>query len=130
MKYLLDTDICSYIIQGRSSALASLKLLDVEDWGISSLSYFEIERGIALKANSKWAARAKLFLENCETLSFGPQEAHYAAKVSAQLQLLGKPSGRLDELIGGHALFLGRTLVTNNVRHFEHVTELKLTSWV
>ena len=41
----------------------------------------------------------------------------------------GKPVGSMDMLIGAHALSLGVTLVTNNVREFRQIKSLKVVDW-
>ena len=48
----------------------------------------------------------------------------------ADLERLGQPIGALDTLIAAHALALGATLVTNNVREFERVPELAIENWL
>ena len=54
---------------------------------------------------------------------------HYA-RVRTVLESQGKTIGALDMQIAAHALSLGCTLVTNNVREFERVEGLKLVNWV
>ena len=38
--------------------------------------------------------------------------------------------GNMDMLIAAHALSFNATLVTNNLREFERVVDLKLENWV
>ena len=49
--------------------------------------------------------------------------------VRAELERRGTPIGPLDTLIAGHALSLGATLITNNVRAFRRVRGLKVADW-
>ena len=42
----------------------------------------------------------------------------------------GTPIGPLDTLIAAHALALGVTLVSNNLREFERIEGLKLENWI
>lgn len=63
-------------------------------------------------------------------MPFDREAAIEAAKISTYLKSIGRPSGLADELIAGHAVSLGMTLVTNNVKHFEGVPGLKVESWL
>jgi len=45
------------------------------------------------------------------------------------LESMGRPIGSMDTLIAAHALSLGAILVTNNVRHFNHVPNLEIENW-
>ena len=47
----------------------------------------------------------------------------------AHLEAQGTPIGVLDTMIAAHALSLNATIVTNNVRHFERVPDLRLENW-
>mgnify|MGYP005806052455 CR=1 FL=1 len=62
-------------------------------------------------------------------LQFDDSEAVEDGKIWAYLQRLGKPIGTMDMLIAGHARAEGLTLVTNNVREFERVPELRIENW-
>jgi len=53
---------------------------------------------------------------------------HYG-QVRAELERKGSPIGAYDVLIAAHALSLGLTLVTNNVREFRRITQLRLENW-
>jgi len=46
------------------------------------------------------------------------------------LERAGTPIGPLDTLIAAHALSLGLTLVTNNVREFRRVAALPIEDWL
>ncbi len=49
--------------------------------------------------------------------------------VRAALEKAGTPVGSMDMLIGAHALSLDVTLVTNNVREFKQIKNLKVVDW-
>ena len=50
-------------------------------------------------------------------------------KVRADLEKRGMPIGPLDMMIAGHARSLGYTLVTNNLKEFSRVRDLKTENW-
>jgi len=49
--------------------------------------------------------------------------------VREALENAGHPIGSLDTLIGAHAVSLGATLVTNNLREFKRIKSLKVVDW-
>jgi tRNA(fMet)-specific endonuclease VapC len=55
--------------------------------------------------------------------------AETAARIRAELERQGQPTGPYDLLIAGQALASGLTLVTSNLQEFQRVSGLKLESW-
>ena len=64
------------------------------------------------------------------TIEDFPDEAaeHYGS-IRAELKIRGQIIGSNDMLIAAHALYLGLTLVTNNIREFSRIPGLKLENW-
>jgi tRNA(fMet)-specific endonuclease VapC len=52
-----------------------------------------------------------------------------AGIIRSELEKLGTSIGHYDYLIAAHALELGATLVTNNIKEFKRVKGLKLENW-
>jgi tRNA(fMet)-specific endonuclease VapC len=100
------------------------------DWGVSSLTAFEILRGAASVGNQRTVEESQDFVSFAQVFPFQEAEAKRAAQVERELAKLGKPAGQIDTMIAGHALSLGLTLVTNNQRHFNSVPGLKLENWL
>jgi len=61
---------------------------------------------------------------------FDQRAADRFAAVAASLARRGEPIGTFDTLIAAHALSLGLTFVTNNLKHFERVAGLKTENWI
>jgi tRNA(fMet)-specific endonuclease VapC len=55
---------------------------------------------------------------------------HFRSNPRAVLAAKGRRMGDFDEMIAAHALALGTTLVTGNVRHFSRVSGLKVENWI
>ena len=70
-----------------------------------------------------------LLLANIEIMDFDARAADEYGKVRADLEKRGMPIGPLDMLIAGHARSLGYTVVTNNIREFSRVENLKTANW-
>lgn len=130
MRYLLDSDTCIFALRDHPKVMAKLMSIPLTTWGISSLTAFELERGISAGIRSDVSGQTTAFIEAAEVVQFGAREAKIAAQVESHLKRLGKFSGVLDALIAAHALSLGLILVTNNTRHFKDVPGLKLENWV
>lgn len=135
MLYMLDTDICSYVIRQRpESVLATMqdKAQAGHDLYISAITYAELRLGAARSANPR--KHNRLISEFCERLnavhSWGATAADYFARLQATLFAAGNPIGNNDTMIAGHALSLRAVMVTNNHKHFSQVPKLKLDNWV
>ena len=62
-------------------------------------------------------------------MPFDDNAAAAYGEIRAHLEKTGDPIGPLDLLIAGHAKSLDVTLVTNNIREFKKVKELKIEAW-
>ena len=132
MKYLLDTNICIYLIKKKPpQVLQQFRSHSIGDIGISSITVAELQYGVQKSQYTEQNQRAlEQFLVPLVVASFDEQAAAEYGKIRAALEAQGTPIGALDMLIAAHALSLGVTLVTNNVREFSRVSELQLVNWV
>ena len=128
--YLLDTDICIFGLRDHPNVMSRLSSMSSYDWGISSLSAFEILRGASSLGNARTKEESQDFVSFAQVFPFQAAEAKRAAQVERELARLGKPAGQIDTMIAGHALSLGFTLVTNNQKHFNSVPGLMLDNWL
>lgn len=127
MTHLIDTDIASYLAKKNQTVVE--RILKLDAWAISSITSYELTKGMAIRGLGQWSKNVEELLTLVEIRPFDEAAANRAGWVSAELRANGKPSGWADELIAGHALSLGMPLVTNNLKHFEHVPGLKVESW-
>jgi tRNA(fMet)-specific endonuclease VapC len=132
--YLLDTNICIYLLNRKSGyehILSRIDGLAYEQVAISAITLAELSYGIA-KSVKKAANRMKLdyFLHQFDCLPFDSEIANAYGEIRTRLILQGTPIGPLDMLIAAHALQLKATIVTNNVREFERVEGLAVENWL
>jgi tRNA(fMet)-specific endonuclease VapC len=131
MRFMLDTNICIYIIKRRPpSVLAALMKHEAAGIGVSIITVCELAYGVAKSGSARNQAALQQFLEPLTAADFDRDAAMAYAKVRAQLEAAGTPIGPLDTQIAAHALSLGVTLVSNNTREFERVPGLKVVNWV
>ena len=131
MRYMLDTNICIYAIKHKpEKVFQKLQEVDPEDVCVSSVTYAELVHGVE-KSAAVDKNRLALFvlLANIEILNFDVDVADCYGKIRADLEKKGTPIGPLDMMIAGHAMSMGYTVVTNNVKEFSGVPNLKIDNW-
>ena len=132
MRYLLDTNICIYLIKQKPlDVLQKFEAQQVGDIAVSSITVAELHFGVQksqfLKRNQKALDQ---FLIPLVIAEFDYRASMIYGKIRADLETQGTPIGALDTLIAAHALSLNSTLVTNNVKEFSRVPNLKVVNWV
>ncbi len=132
MKYMLDTNICIFLIKNKPESVIQKFIQNKpEDICISSITYAELMHGVEnSKAKEKNQIALAMFLSEIQIVPFDIQAAQSYGVVKADLQKRGLPIGPMDTLIAAHANALGLVLVTNNVREFSRVKGLVVEDWV
>lgn len=129
MRYMLDTNI--YIIKNKAKkVIIELKRHKPSEICVSAINYAELTHGVekSMAVEKNRLALALLF-SNIEVLNFDIKAAIHYGKIRAYLEKQGTPIGPLDMMIAAHAMSLGYTVVTNNIKEFERVPDLKLENW-
>lgn len=130
MKYLLDTDICIYIIREQPKRVVErFRRLRSGDVGLSSIALAELAFGAAYGKSPRNRERLETFIAPLSILDFDQEAALAYGALRAELFRHGAPIGPLDMLIAAHALALDVTLVTNNEREFKRVAGLRIENW-
>jgi len=130
VQYLLDTNICIYVINRRPSVVLA-QFLAHEDEGIaiSSISAAELHFGVRKSGSARNLRALENFLAPLMVLDFDLDAARVCGDLRAALERKGVPIGPYDTQIAAHALAAGLTLVTNNEREFKRVPGLALENW-
>jgi len=131
MRYLLDTNICIYIIKkSPARVLEKLTSIQVGDAGISTITLSELEYGVAKSSKPQQNRDAlSAFLTPFEILSYDQSVATHYGAIRSYLEKKGILIGPMDLLVAAHALSLSLTMVTSNVREFKRVPDLRLENW-
>jgi len=131
MEYLLDTNICIYIINKKPiDVIEKFKKLPAGSVGISAITLAELQFGVIKSSNpEKNKVALNNFLVSLELLSYDFNATIEYGKIRVELEKKGSPIGPLDMLIASHALSLNLTLVTNNEREFNRIGGLKIENW-
>lgn len=129
--YMLDTDICSYIIKKRPAVvLEYFKKIDMAQLCISSVTWAELLFGVEHSSSQK-VNRAVIddFVRHLTVLDWGRDAAEHYARIRAYLQSRGERIGAMDMMIAAHARSQEMTLITHNERHFARVPQLAVENW-
>jgi tRNA(fMet)-specific endonuclease VapC len=131
MRYMLDTDICSFIIKrANEKLLKRLRRTPVEDICISVITKAELLYGVDISPRAKADdAAVGAFLTHVAVLDFPDEAAQQYAAIRGHLKRKGMVIGANDLLIAAHARAAGLTLVTNNTGEFARVPQLKIENW-
>ena len=132
MRYLLDTNICIYLIKKRPlEVIERFREHPPRDVAISTITLFELQYGIE---KSKYRQRSEnaltKFLLPLNLIEFDRSSALEAAAIRAKLEKKGMVIGPYDMLIAGLAKSLDMILVTNNTKEFERIVGLNLENWI
>lgn len=131
MRYMLDTNICIYIIREKPvKVLKKLRTFDVTDISISAITHSELEYGVAKSSRRKDNQEAlNKFLSPLEIVPYDDKAAAYYGEIRHYLEKKGAIVGAMDMLIGAHAKSIPVTLVTNNLREFKKIPGLRVENW-
>jgi tRNA(fMet)-specific endonuclease VapC len=132
MKYMLDTNICIYIIKRKPQAVIERFLhTDISQIGISSITLSELMYGVSKSSKPGQNLTALVqFMAPLEILPYGEDAAQYYGDLRVHLEKQGTPIGSLDMLIAAHVLSTACTLVTNNEKEFTRIPNLRIENWV
>ncbi|MDP4530069.1 PIN domain-containing protein [Alkalimonas delamerensis] len=132
--YMLDTNICSFIMRERPETLLKVLQGHVENKDrlvISAITYAELRFGaIGKKASPKHNLIVDQFMERVDAvLPWDKAAVETTATIKRYLAERGTPIGANDAAIAGNAIAAGCVLVTNNTREFERVPDLRIEDW-
>ena len=131
LEYMLDTNICIYLIKNRPAALRERFDQLAEALCISTITLGELLYGVQKSARRSQNLQAvEEFAARLEVLPFSVKAAAHFGQIRAELARAGRPCGTYDLLIAAHARSEGLVLVTNNVCEFERIPGLRIDNWV
>ncbi len=128
-KYLLDTNICIYFLNGKFNLEQRLDEVGIVNCFISEITIAELKYGVA-KSTQKEKNRIILdtFEKMFKILPIFPALNIYATE-KARLKTKGKILDDFDLLIGATAIFNNLILVTRNVSDFDRLSGIQIRDW-
>ncbi len=131
--YLLDTNVWSKLLSGRSRSVADRMRLVVEQ--IAALIKYpsvvraELEYGATKVSSVKTLNAINAILGDYESLPFDDTCTLAYAEIRCVLEKAGMKIGSNDLIIASIAKANGLIVVTNNTSEFSRVPGLKLEDW-
>ena len=131
MRFLLDTNICIYIIKKSPLAVfAKFQKLRVGQICISAITLSEMQYGISNSSKpQKNQTALDSFLAPINVLDYPANASETYGNIRTDLKTKGQLIGANDLLIAAHAKSQNLILVTNNVKEFNRVDGLHLENW-
>ena len=131
MNYLLDTNICIYIINKKPAAvLKKVQSMQPGQIAISTITIAELEYGAA---RSRYPDRNRIalleFLFPFTILDFDQKASMEYGRIRTLLESRGRPVGPMDLLPAAQAKSHNLILVTNNEKEFARVDGLRIENW-
>ncbi|MDR1851764.1 MAG: type II toxin-antitoxin system VapC family toxin [Propionibacteriaceae bacterium] len=133
-RYMLDTNICSFLIRGKNPRLEARLASEVKQGCflmISAITYMELVYGATSpKSSPKWLPLVNALVDRLDTVcGWGRDTIDEAVRLRSRLAAAGTPIGDNDTAIAAQALDERCILVTNNVKHFKRVEGLQVQDW-
>jgi len=130
MKYLIDTDIIIYWLKGNTRIEQRVQRVGLENIGFSIISQAELYFGAYNSSYpTKNLAKIQLLANTIQVIHFNEKVADIFGLLKANLRKTGKTIMDADLMIASTALAHELILVSNNIKHFQNITGLKLENW-
>jgi len=129
--YLLDTNICSAIIDRHPLASAEF-YRKYPQCCLATMVIAELYKGAYLSQQIEENLNdINNFVNFIPTIiGFNSAAAEEFGKIQGELRRIGRPTGDLDALIAAVARSRGDTIVTHNIRDFSNISGLELEDWL
>jgi len=130
--YLLDTNICIYIINKKPECvIKKFENLTPDEIKISTITVAELEYGVSKsKKHDQNRSALRNFLSTFEIITFDTKDAEIYGIIRSDLENRGEPIGPYDMQLAAQALARDLVLVSNNTNEFNRINKLKLENWV
>lgn len=130
MRYMLDTNICIYLIKCQPpQVLRRLEALAQGSTVMSMVTYAELRAGLEMQTSNRAQDERVLqaLTSRIPVLSLDKAAAESYGVLRAALRERSRDA--MDRLIAAHAVSVGLTLVTNNEADFRDYPGLQVENW-
>lgn len=128
-KYLLDTNICAYFLNGKFNLEEKIDKVGFKNCVVSEITIAELKYGVEKSTHiEKNTKTLELFQTKFDIIPIFPALDIYA-KEKTRLKTKGKILDDFDLLIGSTAIFNNLILVTKNVSDFDRLEAIEIEDW-
>lgn len=130
MKYLLDTNIFIRFFRGKFNLIDKFQEINLDNCAISEITLAELMFGAENSSNPK--KNLKLIDDFSEQIKILPifNSINIYAKEKVRLRKKGEMISDFDLLIGSTAIANELIMVTENIKEFKRIKEIKIENWV
>jgi tRNA(fMet)-specific endonuclease VapC len=129
-KYLLDTNICIFYLKGKYDLSERFDQVGFENCCISEITFAELLYGAECSNNV--VKNTQTINDFAKTITIVP--IYGALSIYAREKFLLRTAGRMiddfDLLIGATAIANNMVLVTDNEKHLNRLSMLKMENWI
>lgn len=132
MIYLLDTNTCIFWLKNVGNVRERVNSHEDDEVTTSIISVGELYYGVANSSEEhreRNLAKLEEFISEIGYLEYSRVAAKHFGEQKARLRKIGQPIADLDLLIAAIVLAENAILVTDNLKHFERIPDLKLENW-
>lgn len=131
MRYLLDTNTCSFALRQAPGVLSRLESASPGDIAVSTVTLAEAWTGCARStASARWRAAWDQLVAPWSVLPFDRAAAEHYADIRADLERRGMMIGGNDCLIAAIGRAHELVVVTNDTGEFRRVRGLTVEDWL
>ena len=129
-RYLLDTNICIAFLRGNRDIADKLISIGEGYCCLSVITLYELMFGAYYsKHEEREVAKVKLFTERFPIISLIDSAEKYAI-IKTRLRSQGIMIDEFDLMIAATAWAGDYILVTDNVKHFQRIKDLRMENWI
>lgn len=129
-QYLIDTNICIYLLKRQYGIVEQLKEAGRENCFISDITLAELYYGASRSGQKEKKMQGVKFIEEYFTVL----PIHEVLEKFGDSKALLKSNGQLiddfDLLIGATAVVYNLVMVTENVRHLARIPGIRIENWI
>ena len=131
IKYLLDTNMCVYLLRGKEGIDVKIHEIGVENCFISEMTVAELLYGVEYSSKNEKENRKLVegFINDAQVLTVSDAIPIYT-KEKAALRRNGTLIDDLDIFIGATAIANNMILVTDNEKHLNRLSNIKIENWI
>jgi tRNA(fMet)-specific endonuclease VapC len=128
-KFLLDTNICAYFLNGKFNLENKIDDVGFENCVVSEITIAELKYGVEKSTHKEKNKKTlEIFQSKFDVIPIFPALDIYA-KENARLKIKVKILDDFDLLIGSTAIFNNLTLVTKNISDFDRLEDINIEDW-
>ena len=128
-RYMLDTDISSYLIRGDHPEVTDAFRQHFPDVCISAITAAELQYGAQKRKSQLLTRNVNAYCNLVPICDWTREAAETYAEMRVELEKHGTPVGSMDMLIAASAIAEGAILITNNIAHFSKIGKLRVENW-